>query len=139
MSAPGEGLETVVPIHEEGDVVLARRAVREAANRLGFGITDTTRIVTAASELARNIVKYAGSGTMLVRAIEDESHQGLEVVFADRGPGIPDVAQAMAEGFSTSGGLGMGLPGARRLMDDMRIQSRVGEGTSIVVRKWRRT
>ncbi len=131
--------EAVVPIHVEGDVVVARRAVRDAANRQGFGITDTTRIVTAASELARNIVKYAGNGTMLVRPVEHDGHPGLELVFADRGPGIPDVAQAMTEGYSTAGGLGMGLPGARRLMDEMRIQSKVGEGTSVVVRKWRRT
>ncbi len=130
--------EAVVPIHVEGDVVVARRAVRDAANRLGFGITDTTRIVTAASELARNIVKYAGTGTMMIRAIEQEARAGLELVFADRGPGISDIEQAMAEGYSTTGGLGMGLPGARRLMDDMNIQSKVGEGTCVVVRKWRR-
>ncbi len=130
--------EAVVPIHVEGDVVVARRAVRDAANRMGFGNTDTTRIVTAASELARNIVKYAGTGTMLIRAIEHESRAGLELVFADRGPGIADIQQAMTEGYSTTGGLGMGLPGARRLMDDMQVQSKVGEGTCVVVRKWRR-
>ncbi len=130
--------EAVVPIHVEGDVVVARRAVRDAANRMGFGITDTTRIVTAASELARNIVKYAGAGTMLIRAIEHEARTGLELVFADRGPGIADIQQAMTEGYSTTGGLGMGLPGAKRLMDDMNVQSKVGEGTCVVVRKWRR-
>ncbi len=139
MSPADAAAETVVPIHVEGDVVLARRAVRDAASRMGFGITDTTRIVTAASELARNIVKYAGTGTMLVRAIEREGHPGLELVFADRGPGIPDLALAMREGYSTTGGLGMGLPGAKRLMDELRIQSKVGEGTCVVVRKWRRT
>ncbi len=130
--------EAVVPIHVEGDVVVARRAVRDAANRMGFGITDTTRIVTAASELARNIVKYAGTGTMLIRAIEQEARAGLELVFADRGPGIADIPQALTEGYSTTGGLGMGLPGAKKLMDHMHIQSKVGEGTCVVVRKWRR-
>ncbi len=136
MSATDDG---VVPIHVEGDVVVARRAVRDAANRLGFGNTDTTRIVTAASELARNIVKYAGTGTLLIRVIQQDSRTGLELVFADRGPGIANIDQAMAEGYSTAGGLGMGLPGARRLMDDMQVQSKVGEGTCVVVRKWRRT
>ncbi len=131
--------EAVVPIHVEGDVVVARRAVRDAANRMGFGITDTTRIVTAASELARNIVKYAGAGTMVIRAIEQEARAGLELVFADRGPGIADIQQAMTEGYSTTGGLGMGMPGAKRLMDDMTVRSTLGEGTSVVVRKWRRT
>ncbi len=131
--------ERAVPVLTEGDIVLARRTVREAANSMGFGITDTTRIVTAASELARNIVKYAGEGTMFVRFLQRDGATGLELEFADRGPGIADVSQAMAEGFSTTGGLGMGLPGARKLMDDLQIQSIVGEGTRIVIRKWRRT
>lgn len=135
MSAQGE---QVVPIRTEGDIVLARRAVREVANALGFGLTDTTRIVTAASELARNIVKYAGEGTMSMRSIDAAVGTGLELEFSDRGPGIADVAQAMAEGFSTTGGLGMGLPGARKLMDDLQIESRVGRGTRVVIRKWRR-
>ncbi len=131
--------ETAVPIHTEGDIVLARRGVREAANAMGFGITDTTRIVTAASELARNIVKYAGAGTMFVRTIVDNNNGvGLELEFSDRGPGIADVGQAMAEGYSTTGGLGMGLPGARKLMDDFRIHSTVGQGTRVVITKWRR-
>ncbi len=129
--------EMVVAIRVEGDVVVARRTVRDAATRMGFGITDTTRIVTAASELARNIIKYAREGEMFVRTIE-QNGPGLELEFSDHGPGIPDVDQAMAEGYSTTGGLGMGLPGARRLMDEMRIRSTVGQGTCVVVRKWRR-
>jgi serine/threonine-protein kinase RsbT len=127
-----------VPIRTEGDIVVARRAVREAANGLGFGITDVTRIVTAASELARNIVKYAVEGTLRVTTIEHDGSIGLELEFSDRGPGIADIPRAMAEGFSTTGGLGMGLPGARKLMDDLRIESRVGEGTLVVIRKWRK-
>jgi serine/threonine-protein kinase RsbT len=134
MSGAGE---TVVPIRVEADVVVARRTVRDAATRTGFGVTDTTRIVTAASELARNIIKYAHEGEMFIRTIE-QNGPGIELEFSDRGPGIPDVDQAMAEGYSTTGGLGMGLPGARKLMDEMRIHSTVGRGTTIVVRKWRR-
>ncbi len=129
--------ETVVPIRVEGDVVVARRTVRDAAAKMGFGITDTTRIVTAASELARNIIKYAQEGEMFIRVI-DRDVPGLELEFSDRGPGIADVDRAMAEGYSTTGGLGMGLPGARKLMDEMRIRSTVGQGTCVVVTKWRR-
>src|SRR5512138_3924005 len=110
MRPTGERADAVVPIEAEGDVVVARRAVRDAANRMGFGITDTTRIVTAASELARNVVKYAGEGTMAVRAVEQAGGTALELQFSDRGPGIPDIQLAMSEGYSTTGGLGMGLP-----------------------------
>ena len=129
----------IIPIAGEGDVVVARRAVRDVASRIGFGITDVTRIVTAASELARNVVKYAGRGVMAVQVLEEEAATAIELEFCDEGPGIPDVEQAMAEGYSTTGGLGMGLPGAKRLMDEMKIQSTVGQGTLVVVRKWRRT
>jgi serine/threonine-protein kinase RsbT len=129
--------ETSVAIKTESDIVLARRAVREAAQALGFGATDTTRIVTAASELARNIFKYAGEGSMVVRPLEGEGRTGIELQFTDRGPGIPSIPQALEMGYSTSGGLGMGLPGAKRLMDEMDIQSAVGRGTAVTVKKWR--
>ncbi|MGO8931335.1 MAG: anti-sigma regulatory factor [Limisphaerales bacterium] len=115
---------------------MARRAVRNAATALGFGITDVTRIVTAASELTRNIYQYAKAGAMRWRALNVNGRLGLELVFEDHGPGIPDVARAMEKGFSTSKGLGMGLPGAKRLMDEMSIQSEVGNGTTVQVRKW---
>ena len=134
MSPPGH-LEMVIAT--ETDIVLARRAVREAATALGFGVTDTTRIVTAASELARNIFKYAGRGMMQGRPLEAAGQQGLELLFIDHGPGIPDVAKALEMGYSTSGGFGMGLPGAKRLMDEMEIQSAVGAGTTVTLRKWR--
>ncbi len=126
-----------VPVRAESDIVLARLAVREAASTLGFGPTDTTRIVTAASELARNIRKYAGSGVVRMRALKTAERVGIEIEFEDQGPGIADLDQAMAEGFSTSGGYGMGLPGARRLMDEMSIQSELGAGTRISLKKWR--
>ncbi|MCY3023177.1 MAG: anti-sigma regulatory factor [Planctomycetota bacterium] len=131
-------IEKEVVIKTESDIVVARRAVREGASALGFGLTDTTRIVTAASELARNIIKYAVEGTMVLHPLEDGTRTGIELTFVDHGPGIPDIAKAMKEGFSTSGGFGMGLPGAKRLMDEMDAQSAVGQGTTVTVRKWRR-
>ncbi|CAG4883129.1 Serine/threonine-protein kinase RsbT [Georgfuchsia toluolica] len=123
-------------IASEGDIVMARRLVRSAATDLGFGITDVTRIVTAASELSRNIYHYAGTGVMRWWSLSEGDRVGLELSFEDEGPGIPDVEKALEAGFSTAKGLGLGLPGARRLMDDIDIQSRVGEGTTIRVRKW---
>ncbi len=125
-------------VESEGDIVMARKAVRQAATALGFGITDVTRIVTAASELTRNIYKYAKSGTMRWRTLNENGRVGLELTFTDQGPGIPDIAQAMEPGFTTGRGLGMGLPGAKRLMDEMSIQSEVGKGTTVQVRKWLR-
>ena len=106
--------------------------------RIGFGQTDVTRIVTAASELARNVFKYAGDGVMRWSSIEEGGRIGLEVQFTDHGPGIKDLDLAMQEGYSSGGGLGMGLPGARRLVDEFEIQSAAGQGTSITLRKWRR-
>jgi serine/threonine-protein kinase RsbT len=103
---------------------------------LGFGITDVTRIVTAASELTRNIYHYAKSGVMHWRALNQDSRVGLELIFEDSGPGIPDVERAMEPGFSTGKGLGMGLPGSKRLMDEMTIASTVGKGTTVIVKKW---
>jgi serine/threonine-protein kinase RsbT len=125
-------------IESESDIVTARKAVREAATALGFGITDVTRIVTAASELTRNIYQYAGSGLMRWRPLNRGASVGLELTFEDHGPGIPDLAKAMEAGFSTSKGLGMGLPGAKRLMDEMSIASQPGKGTTVEVRKWLR-
>jgi serine/threonine-protein kinase RsbT len=127
-----------VKITVESDIAVARRAVREIAIQIGFGPTEVARIVTAASELSRNVHKYAGGGVMQWLAIENGSKGGLELRFEDEGPGIADVSDALREGFTTGGGLGMGLPGAKRLMDEMEIQSAPGRGTKVVVRKWRR-
>jgi serine/threonine-protein kinase RsbT len=127
-----------VEIKTEPDIALARRAVRDVATEIGFGITETARIVTAASELGRNVHKYAGSGVMRWRALNNGDAKGLELRFEDHGPGIADVNEALREGHSTGGGLGMGLPGAKRLMDEMEINSSVGKGTTVTVRKWRR-
>ena len=123
-------------ITSENDIVMARKIVREAATALGFGITDVTRIVTAASELTRNIYHYAKSGVMYWRVLNRGTDTGLEFTFEDQGPGIPDIEKAMEMGFSTGKGLGMGLPGSKRLMDEMTIESAVGKGTTVVVRKW---
>jgi serine/threonine-protein kinase RsbT len=127
-----------VAIASELDIVSARKAVREAAVDLGFGVTDVTRIVTAASELARNTFLYAGSGRMRWRRLSNGGKAAIELVFEDSGPGISDVASVMQEGYTSSGGLGMGLPGTRRLMDEMEISSEPGKGTTVTVRKWRR-
>ena len=123
----------------EQDIVVARRTVRDAATQLGFGPTDVTRLVTAASELARNVFKYAGEGVMRWNCMEIDSRIGLELQFVDRGPGIADVNLAMEEGYTTGGGLGLGLPGARRLVDELAIQSTVGQGTTVTVKKWRKS
>ena len=127
-----------LPIRAENDIVAARRVVRDAATQMGFGTTDVTRLVTAASELARNIFKYAGQGLMRWNCMKSDSRVGIEVQFVDEGPGIADVNQAMEEGYSTGGGLGLGLPGARRLVDELAIQSAVGQGTTVTLKKWRR-
>jgi len=114
---PAKALSTEVAIQCEGDIVAARRAVREAAAQLGFGVTDTTRLITGASELARNIFRYACPGMMRVRSLERAGQIGLEMEFKDNGPGIPNVEQGLSEGFATPGGLGLGLRGTKRIMD----------------------
>jgi serine/threonine-protein kinase RsbT len=133
--------ETRVPIAGEDDIVASRQRAREAARQLGFGAVDQSRIATAVSELTRNVVRYAtdGRGEVIVReASRPERPAGIEIVVADRGPGIADVAQAMRDGFTSGAGMGMGLPGTRRLMDEMEIDSAPGRGTVVTIRKWRR-
>lgn len=128
--------EHCVPIATDKDIVDARQLVRKLAEQLGFSAGDATVVATAVSELARNIVDYAGPGEVLVRSVENGSRRGLVVTARDNGPGIPDIAMAMRDGFSTSGRLGLGLPGVRRLMDEFEIVSAPGQGTSITVKKW---
>jgi len=127
-----------IVITGESDIILARKTMREVCGKLGFSLTDVTRIVTATSELARNICLYAGTGVMRWCYLERGTAVGIELTFEDHGPGIADIQQVMQEGYSTSNGLGLGLPGSRRLMDELEIRSRVGEGTIVVVKKWRR-
>jgi len=119
------------------DVVMIRQAVREWAVSCGFSLVDQTKIVTAASELARNAVLYGGGGTVHLEALNDGARRGLRLVFEDQGPGIPDVDQALKDGFTTGSGLGLRLGGARRLVNEFAIDSRPGEGTRIAITRWR--
>ena len=127
-----------IHVNSEGDIVTVRRAVRDAAKDVGFGVTDLTRIVTAVSELTRNITLYAGCGEVRWRGVAARRLWGIEVIFEDHGPGIADLELALEKGYSTSGGLGLGLPGAKRLMDEMEIETECGKGTRVTVRKWLR-
>jgi serine/threonine-protein kinase RsbT len=131
------GREIRVTINSDQDIVLARQRGRALAAELGFSPGDATLIATAISELARNIVSYARNGLITLRAIQGSSRQGVLVVASDNGPGIADIRQAMRDGFSTSGSLGLGLPGVRRLMDEFEITSQSGRGTTVAVKKWR--
>jgi serine/threonine-protein kinase RsbT len=128
--------EGQVRIESEGDIVAVRKTVREEAVQMHFGVTDITRIVTAASELARNVYHYAGSGFMSWRRLNSTEGAGLELIFSDQGPGITDISKALEVGYTTRGGLGLGLPGAERLMDEMEIVSTLNQGTTVIVRKW---
>jgi serine/threonine-protein kinase RsbT len=124
-------------IGESDDVVRVRQAVRDAAVELGFSIVDQTKVVTAASELARNTFIYGGGGRVRLELLNSDSRRGLRLVFDDNGPGIADVEQALRDGFTTGSGLGMGLGGARRLVNEFQIESKPGVGTRIVATRWR--
>lgn len=125
-----------VPIEMEVDIVNVRKSVRQAANDVGFNVTDVTRIVTAASELARNIFRYANKGLVSLEFQQLGPRRGIKLTFSDNGPGIEDIDQAMQVGYSSANGLGLGLPGAKRLMDEMDISSRAGKGTTVSIVKW---
>jgi serine/threonine-protein kinase RsbT len=129
--------EIRVAINSDQDIVLARQKGRAMAAELGFSSGDATLIATAISELARNIVSYAGRGEITLKNVQGSSRVGILVVAEDDGPGIPDIRQALRDGFSTSGSLGLGLPGVRRLMDEFDIASQPGQGTTVSVKKWR--
>jgi serine/threonine-protein kinase RsbT len=128
----------VLEVPPERVVTEARVLVRRVMERHGFSTMEITRVVTATSELARNMVKYAGGGQVRVSLLHDARRIGVCVAFTDRGPGIASLADAMRDGFSTGGGLGLGLPGASRLVDGFEIDSRPGTGTRIVIRQWKR-
>jgi serine/threonine-protein kinase RsbT len=119
------------------DVVAIRQAVRQRAVELGFNLVDQTKIVTAASELARNTVQHGGGGRVTIEAVEDFGRRGIRLKFEEEGPGIPNVELAMKDGFTTGGGLGLGLSGARRLSNDFSIESTVGKGTRVTITRWR--
>jgi serine/threonine-protein kinase RsbT len=124
-------------IQSSEDVVSVRQAVRQQAVELGFNLVDQTKIVTAASEIARNTLQYGGGGTLRLEAIHEGQRRGLRLVFEDKGPGIPDLQLAMKEGYTSGTGLGLGLPGARRLSSEFNIDSRPGEGTRVTIARWR--
>ena len=132
------GSELVVPIRTEIDVVIARQRARELASELRFSSSELTLIATAISEVARNIVIYAGAGEITLRIVEQGQRRGLVVFASDRGPGIADIDRAMQDGYSTSRGLGIGLPGSKRLMDEFVVSSEVGKGTVVTMTKWER-
>ena len=125
-----------IRIEADTDIVTARQAGRRLADELGFSPTDATLIATAISEVARNIVTYASPGEIEIRAVASHGRRGLEVIARDEGPGIPDVERALEDGYSTQGGTGIGLPGARRLMDDFTVDAPPGQGTTVVMRRW---
>jgi serine/threonine-protein kinase RsbT len=124
-------------IQSSQDVVAVRQLAREWAVSMGFSLVDQTKIVTAASELARNAVLYGGGGRVLLEALNDKERRGLRLTFEDQGPGIEDVEQAMKDGFSSGSGLGLGLGGARRLSNEFEVSSRVGEGTRVTITRWK--
>src|ERR1700730_2285840 len=130
--------EIVVPVGSDADVMLARQKARGLAKPLRFSSSELTVIATAISEIARNIVSYAGSGTIALQLVERGKTRGLTVVARDQGPGIADLVRVMEDGYSTSGGLGLGLPGSKRLMDEFDIVSTPGKGTTIVMTKGER-
>lgn len=127
----------VLRLQASEDIVRARQAVRAWMVERGFGLVDQTKMVTAASELARNAMDHGGGGTMRMEALVDGGRRGIRLVFEDHGPGIPDMALAMQDGFSTVGGLGLGLGGAKRLVNEFAIHSQPGEGTRVAVTRWR--
>jgi serine/threonine-protein kinase RsbT len=129
--------EIRVEINSDQDIVIARQKGRVMAGELGFSSGDATLIATAISELARNIVSYARTGQIKLKGIHGSSRSGILVIASDDGPGIIDIRQALRDGFSTSGSLGLGLPGVRRLMDEFEINSQPGKGTMVAVKKWR--
>jgi serine/threonine-protein kinase RsbT len=121
----------------QDDVVLARQAVRTAAVQIGLSLIDQTKIVTAASELARNAVVHGGGGIARIEIVRDGAKAGLRLTFQDKGPGIADVERAMKDGYTSGGGLGLGLGGAKRLSSEFRIESRSGEGTLVAITRWK--
>jgi serine/threonine-protein kinase RsbT len=126
-----------LPIQTPEDIVLVRTAVRQAALQLKFGLVDQTKLVTAASEIARNTLIYGKGGEVVIEPVQ-EAKSGLRLTFIDKGPGIPDIGRALSDGFTTGGGMGLGLGGTRRLMDDFKIVSTPSEGTTVSITKWSR-
>lgn len=126
-------------INSSSDIVKVRQLVRDWAISMGFSLVEQTKIVTAASELARNALDYGGGGQVRLEALQNELRRGLKVTFVDEGPGIPDLEQALKDGFSTGTGMGLGLSGAKRLVNEFEIDSAAGRGTKVSITRWRNT
>jgi serine/threonine-protein kinase RsbT len=125
------------PVRSERDIVMARQLVRKMAQDLGFSLVDQTKMVTAASELARNALIYGGGGTMHWQSLSDGARNGLRLVFSDEGPGIPNLEKALTDGWTSGSGLGMGLSGAKRLVNEFDIQTAAGAGTRVSITRWK--
>lgn len=136
-AAPLVAKQTCFPLHSDLDVLAARRGVRDWARDLGLTMLDLTKVVTAASELARNAVVHGGGGVMCLQVIRQEQRRGLRVTFQDHGPGIREIDLAMKDGYTTAGGMGIGLPGAKRLVNDFHLSSTPGEGTCVTIVRWK--
>lgn len=131
------GEKQSVPLTTEQEVVAARQLVRRTMQQMEFSLVEQTKFVTAASELARNAVKYGGGGEMHLEVVQDGARRGIRLVFSDDGPGIPDLEQAMTDGWTTGAGLGMGLSGARRLVGEFAVETAVGKGTRVTIARWK--
>ena len=129
--------KVVMTIVREVDVIPFRNRVKEYAVKIGMGLVNQTKLITSASELARNMLKYANGGTVTIEVVSTGKDNGIRLIFADKGPGIADIPLAMKDGYSTTKSLGLGLPGTKRLMSEFKIESAVGKGTTVTVIKWK--
>ena len=127
----------LLPLKSSNDVVLARQKVRQWAIELRFSLVDQTKLVTAASELARNTLDYGGGGEMMIETLNSGARSGLRLTFEDHGPGIPDIEQALRDGFTSGSGMGLGLGGSKRLVNEFSIESELGKGTKVTVARWK--
>jgi serine/threonine-protein kinase RsbT len=130
-------VDETLPVRSSHDIVVVRQVVRSWAVELGFNLIEQTKVVTAASELARNTIDHGGGGTVRLQSLRDGGRSGLRLTFEDKGPGIPDLNLALKDGYTTGGGLGLGLSGAKRLSNEFNIESRPGEGTRVMITRWR--
>ena len=129
--------DETLPVRSSNDIVVVRQVVRMRAVEIGFNLVEQTKIVTAASELARNTIDHGGGGSARLQSLRNGGRAGLRLTFEDKGPGIPDIDLALKDGYTTGGGLGLGLSGARRLSNEFEIQSRPGEGTRVTITRWK--
>lgn len=130
--------EVRIPVSSDADIVVARQQGRDLAHQAELGMTDVALVAAAISELARNVLLFAARGEMVLTLVDQDGRRGIIVTATDEGPGIPDIDRALQDGYSTCGGLGLGLPGVRRVMDELDITSHVGRGTTVTAKKWKR-